>query len=345
MSVMASSRRRVTGGLRALSPRPTTARRFGPWPVPIAFFVFVPLVLRNDYYIDVASVAMTFVVLGAAFNLLYGYVGLLSFAQVAFFGIGGYATAWLVTATGLWQPLAFLAGGLVAALAATVVGLVTVRLSEGAFAIITLSFTLLCAVVAAEWTSVTGGRQGIFGLPAPQFAIGAVELEAVSPSQYLWLLSGFTLAALWGMRRIVVSPVGKVLVAIRDNEALAKAQGYSTNRYKLAVFVASAFVTGIAGALHVFRLTAIDPSVFDFYLMQVMLIVVILGGAGTYWPVVVSAVAFAALPEFLRLADEARLVLYGVLLVVGLVFTPQGLGGTLKERAIRRRLRDLEEDS
>ena len=103
-----------------------------------------------------------------------------------------------------------------------------------------------------------------------------------------------------------------------------------------------AAITGVAGAFHTFRLTAIDPSIFDFYLVQAMLIIVILGGAGTFWPVVVSAVVFAVLPEVLRTADDARLVIYGVLLVVGLLFVPQGLGGLIRDRTTRRRIASIE---
>lgn len=321
---------RMLGGLRPSPLLPT-----------VVAIALLPAVLANDYYVDVASLALTFMVLGTTFNLLYGYLGMLSFAQVAFLGIGGYTTSWLVTHTHLWQPAAFLCGGLVAAATAAAIGAVTVRLSEGAFAIITLSFTLLCALVAAQWTSVTGGRQGIFGLPAPSVSFGGLALTADTPRHYYYLLAGFTACALWAARRLVRSSAGTVMVAIRDNEALAKAQGYATNGYKLAIFTGCAFVTGVAGALHVFRLTAIDPSVFDFYLMQAMLIIVILGGAGTFWPVAYSAVLFAVLPEFLRVADEARLVVYGALLVFGLLFVPQGVGGLVRTRAVHRRLRDL----
>ncbi|SFN31935.1 branched-chain amino acid ABC transporter permease [Actinomadura madurae] len=306
-----------------------------------AMIAVLPAVIANDYYIDVASLALTFMVLGTAFNLLYGYVGMLSFAQVAFVGIGGYTSSWLVSHTGVWQPFAFLSAGVVAAAVAAVIGVVTVRLSQEAFAIITLSFSLLCALVAAEWTGVTGGRQGIFGLPAPELSLGSVHLVAETPRHYYVLLAGFTVCALWVMLRLVRSSAGTVMIAIRDNEPLTKAQGYATNTYKLAVFTLCAFVTGLTGALHVFRLTAIDPSIFDFYLMQVMLIIVILGGAGTFWPVVYSAVVFSALPEFLRMADEARLVIYGVILVAGLLFAPQGAGGLLRTRAVNRRLRAM----
>ncbi|MES9539544.1 MULTISPECIES: branched-chain amino acid ABC transporter permease [unclassified Actinomadura] len=331
----------AAGGAPSLAGRLVGTIQRRPLLLTTAVIALLPAAVADDYYIDVANLALTFIVLGTAFNLLYGYVGMLSFAQVAFVGIGGYTASWLVTHTGIWQPLAFLCAGVAAAVVAAAIGFVTVRLSEGAFAIITLSFTLLCALVAAEWTGVTGGRQGIFGLPAPELSLGPVDLVADTPRHYYLLLAGFTVCALWAMHRLVKSSAGTVMIAIRDNEPLTKAQGYATNSYKLAVFTLCAFVTGLAGALHVFRLTAIDPSIFDFYLMQVMLIIVILGGAGTFWPVVYSAVLFAALPEFLRVADEARLVIYGVILAVGLLFAPQGAGGFLRKRAVNKRLRSL----
>jgi branched-chain amino acid transport system permease protein len=324
--------------------RPARSPRY-PFAIAAVLVAAAPLVIVNDYYLGVASLALVYVVIGCAFNLLYGYLGMLSFAQVAFLGIGGYASAWCAVNTSAPIPLVFLAGGAAAAIAAALVGAVTVRLSEGAFAIITLSFTLLCAVVAAGRTDVTGGRQGLFGLPAPHVEIGSLELVADTERSYYVLLAVFTLAAVWVMWRIVTSRWGRVMVAIRDNEPLARAQGYRTNARKLTIFVASAAITGLAGSLHVFRLTTIDPSIFDFYLMQAMLIIVVLGGAGTFWPVVVSAVAFAMLPEMLRSAEEWRLVVYGALLVAGLLVMPQGVGGYLAERAIRRRLRRAEATS
>ncbi len=322
--------------------RRLAGRRVHPMLLTAVGLALVPLLVANDYYMTVASLALIYIVIGSAFNLLYGYLGMLSFAQVAFLGIGGYTTSWFTMHTQLWQPLAFLAAGLVAAGSAAVIGVATVRLTEGAFAIITLSFTLLCALIAAEWSSVTGGRQGVFGLPPPSIEVGSLTLTADTPRNYYILLAIFAWLALLLMRSVIVSRTGRILIAIRDHEPLAKAQGYATHQFKFWLFVLCAAITGIAGALHTFRLTAIDPSIFDFYLMQAMLIIVILGGAGTYWPVVISAVVFAVLPEALRTADDARLVIYGVLLVAGLLFVPQGLGGLVRDRRTSRRIAEIE---
>lgn len=328
--------------LRSHRPRRLRVHPFAP---AVAVVVATPLIILNEYYLGVASLALVYVVIGSAFNLLYGYLGLLSFAQVAFLGVGGYVSGWLAVNTETPLPVVLVAGGVGAAATAALLGAVTVRLSEGAFAIITLSFTLLCAVVAAGWTEVTGGRQGLFGLPAPSVTVGSTEVAADTERSYFVLLAGFALVSLYAMWRLVKSRWGKVMVAIRDNEPLARAQGYRTNLRKLTTFVIAGGITGLAGALHVFRLTTIDPSIFDFYLMQAMLIIVVLGGAGTFWPVVVSAVAFAVLPEVLRSADDWRLVIYGGLLVVGLLVIPQGVGGYLAERTVRRRLQRAGADS
>ena len=218
-------------GVDAMRRRWSVAvRRPHPMVISAVGLALVPLVVSNDYYLGVASLALTYIVIGTAFNILYGYLGMLSFAQVAFVGIGGYTASWFTTHTTVPQPIAFLAAGVAAGLVAAVVGAPTVRLTEGAFAIITLSFTLLCALVAADWTSVTGGRQGMFGLPAPAVHIGSLSLIADTPLHFYEMLAAFTWLALMIMRSVILSRAGRVMIAIRDHEPLAKAQGYATNQ-------------------------------------------------------------------------------------------------------------------
>jgi ABC-type branched-subunit amino acid transport system permease subunit len=128
--------------------------------------------------------------------------------------------------------------------------------------------------------------------------------------------------------------VGRTLTDIREKATLAKSQGINTFRYRLFVFCLAAFFTGLAGAFYVFHLTIVHPSIFDFYYMQTMLIMVIVGGPGTFWPVVLAALLFTAIPEALRVAEDLRLIAYGVLLVAAMIFLPEGVGGYLKRRLV-----------
>jgi branched-chain amino acid transport system permease protein len=121
-------------------------------------------------------------------------------------------------------------------------------------------------------------------------------------------------------------------LAINQNEPLARSQGISAFRYQILAFAISALLAGLAGGLYVFHLTIVDPSVFDAYYTQMMLIIVILGGAGFFWPVIAMAAVFTIVPEVLRLAPELRMILVGIVLVAAIQFFPQGFGGYLADR-------------
>jgi branched-chain amino acid transport system permease protein len=294
----------------------------------LLFGVFV----SSPYALNVASLACIFVVLAASFNVVYGYTGLISLAHVGFFGIGAYAAALLAVDTGFSPWAAFAAGGIIAAVAAAAVGLATLRLNEDAFAIVTLTLSLLLALVAGDWEQLTRGRLGIPGLPIPMLNIGSLHADFSYVADYYYLALAFAAVSLIVLYRLVRSRIGRTLIAIRENESLARSQGVDVLRYRLLAFVVGAFFAGVAGGIHVFHLSIVDPSIFDFYFMQAILIMVIIGGPGTFWPVVVAAIVFAALPEALRAAAELRLVVYGTLLIVVMLFIPEGIGGRLKRR-------------
>ena len=132
------------------------------------------------------------------------------------------------------------------------------------------------------------------------------------------------------------SRIGRTLVAIKQNEPLVRAQGISPMPYKLAAFAISAGITGAAGGVYCFNLRIIDPTFLDFYYMQTFLIIVIIGGAGSFWGVVAAGVALSALPEVLRFSEDFRMIIYGVILVVAMFVMPGGVSGWLRERRLAR---------
>ena len=288
----------------------------------------------NEYVMAIGVSAASFVVLSAGFNLVYGYGGLLSLAQVTFWGLGGYTSAILSTRLG-WNPWATLpAAGFVALACGLLVGFASLRLSQHAFGIVTLIFSLLAQLVVRDWTALTRGPMGIPGLPALELPRpwAADPLPLVSAAQFYPVMLTLAVLTLLLLHRIAASRVGRVLRAIKANEALAASQGIAVLRYRLFAFGVSAFVSGVAGGLFVFYLSIADPSLLDFYYTESMLVMVIVGGAGTFWPVVAASVAFAVLPEVLRLGDQLRLVLYGAVLMAAIMVFPAGIGGWLARR-------------
>lgn len=298
----------------------------------LAVLFAVPAFTKNEYVLALGVSFATFSVLATALNLVYGYTGLLSFAQVAFFGVGAYTAALLMTELQWPFWIAALAGALLAAALGLGIGYSSLRLSRHAFAIVTLSFALLCMIVSRDWVSLTRGAMGIPGLPVP--ALGPWRIAR--PGDFYWLLMAFALAAHAVVYLLVTSRIGRALRAIRQNEPLAQSQGINPLGYKLLAVTLSALLSGAVGGMFVFYLTIVDPSVFDFYYTETMLIMVILGGPGSFWGVLASTAVLTALPDLLRFSTDLRMVLYGVILIVAMLVLPGGFGGWFHRRRVAR---------
>lgn len=297
----------------------------------------VPSFTRNEYVLALGVSFATFAVLSGGLNLVYGYTGLLSFAQVGFFGMGAYAAALLVTDANWPVWAGALAGAVLAALIGLFIGYSSLRLSRHAFAIVTLSFALLCMIVARDWVSLTRGAMGIPGLAVPQFDLpGGIRWRVSRPADFYYLLLGLAVVCQALIYAVVTSRIGRALKAVKLNEPLAQSQGINPLRYKLMAVTLSAFMTGLMGGFFVFYLTIVDPSIFDFYYTETMLIMVILGGAGSFWGVLFSSAILTVLPDMLRFTTDLRMVLYGFILIVAMLVLPGGIGGWFERRRIER---------
>ena len=303
----------------------------------VAVLLAWPRFLDSPYLLTLGVSFAVLSVLASGLNLVYGYTGLLSFAQVGFFGIGAYAAALLVSDAGwpLWPALA--AGTLLAGAVGAVIGYASLRLSRHAFAIVSLTFALLCALVARDWVSLTRGAMGVPGLAVPDIALpGGLHWRIARPIDFYYLTIGYALIAQVIIWRVMRSRLGRAMQAIRTNEPLAQSQGIDPLAYKLLAIVLSAVLSAIAGGLFVFHLSIVDPSIFDFYYTETMLIMVILGGTGSFWGVLISTAVLSALPDLLRFTTDLRMVLYGAVLVAAMLLMPEGVGGWLRRRRLAR---------
>ncbi len=292
----------------------------------------LPLITSSNYLMGIGVSALIFTVAAAALNLIYGFTGLLSFAQLGFWGIGGYVSALTVMKFGgnFWEGVVWAA--MINAAVALVVGYPTLRTSRHAFVIVSLTFALLVNLVARDWEELTRGPMGIPNLPAPQ----AFGHRFANTGDFYWIAWAFSVAMLALLYALCSSRIGRTLVAIKQNEPLVRAQGIAPMPYKLAAFTVGAAITGAAGGVYVFHLGIVDPLILDFYYMQTFLIIVIIGGAGSFWGVVVAGVAMSALPEVLRFSADFRMVIYGLILVVAMFVMPAGVAGWLRERQLQR---------
>ena len=297
----------------------------------IVVLACLPAMTGSTYYIGIAVSGLIFLTAAAALNLVYGYAGLLSFAQLGFWGVGGYAAAIAVMDFhwSFWAGVLF--AGILNLVLGTVIGVVITRTTRHAFVVVTLTFALLASLIARDWIAVTRGPLGIPGLPPPQLFGFVFDTGA----RFYYIALVFTLAMLAFLYALMTSRIGLVLKAIKQNDPLVESQGLSPAPYKLAAFVIAAVITGMAGAIFAFHLRIIDPSFLDFYYMQTFLIIVIIGGAGSFWAVVLAGAAMVVLPEALRFSNELRMVIYGVVLVAVMMFMPAGISGWLEERRIK----------
>ncbi len=291
----------------------------------------LPAFVHSNYVLSIAVSGFVFVVCAAALNLIYGFAGLLSFAQLGFWGIGGYVAAISVVDAKLPFAAGVLLAGLLACVVALIVGFAVLRTNRHAFVIVTLTFALLCALLARDWISVTRGPLGIPGLP-PASILG---FAFNNPTRFYYLAFGFAVIALAIVYALVTSRIGLLLKAIKQNEALARSQGISPMPYKLLAFVLGAALTGMAGGIYVFHLRIVDPTFLDFYYMQTFLIFVVIGGAGSFWGVVIAGALMVALPEVLRFTEDLRMVIYGAVLVLAMLIMPRGIAGYLCDRRLK----------
>jgi len=285
------------------------------------------LVLPRLIYPVLALEILLWGLFAMSVDLLLGFAGLLSFGHAAFWGIGGYAAALLARAFQLPFPVAALAGSLAAALLAVPVGFLSIRRRGIYFAMVTLAFAQLIFYVVNEWRSLTGGENGVQGVPRllPGFSVGR-SLDFYYAALPLVLL-GFFVAY-----RVVHSPFGHVLAAIRDNEARAQSLGYATWRYKLLGFVLSGALAGLAGSLFALGHGFASLELLHWTTSGEAVLMTILGGIGTLWGGLVGAAVVLLVRDTLSTASEASGVVTGAIFLVIVLAFRRGVLGTLGER-------------
>ncbi|MBS0393458.1 MAG: branched-chain amino acid ABC transporter permease [Proteobacteria bacterium] len=276
---------------------------------------------------------LCFAMFACAFNLLLGFTGMLSFGHAAFFGAAAYATGWLATARG-WGTLPALgAGVVVAATLGTAVGALAIRRRGIYFAMITMALAQLVYFVCLE-APFTGGENGLQGVPRGSLA-GLVPLRS-DVAMYYVVLGAFVGMYLL-IRRIVHSPFGQVLKAIRENEARAVSLGYEIDRYKLLAFVLSATLSGFAGALKAVVLGFVTLSDVLQANSGEVILMTLLGGTGTFLGPAVGAGLVVTLQEYLSdLVGGWVTVIIGAVFVACVLLFRRGIVGELLALRARR---------
>ncbi|MBI3079509.1 MAG: branched-chain amino acid ABC transporter permease [Deltaproteobacteria bacterium] len=284
-----------------------------------------PLVVTGGYHLHLAIMALIFTVLVAGLNLLVGYMGLLSLGHAAFFGIGAYVSGLFYKKLGLSFWVGFPAAGVVAALAALVLGYIVLRVRGHRFVIISIAFQEIVRMVDSNWVELTNGYMGIAGIAAPRLLLGPLDIDFFPKQHFYYLALAVAALTVFVCQQLADSHIGRALIGIRESEALAGTVGISPFRYSMIAFTVGAFFGGLAGSLYAHFIGFISPDLFHFSVMIEMLVMLIMGGKGTTWGPVLGAIIFTMLPEYLRVAKDFRMIIFGGILVGAILYMPQGI--------------------
>ncbi|WP_366554213.1 branched-chain amino acid ABC transporter ATP-binding protein/permease [Aquibaculum sediminis] len=281
-----------------------------------------------DYILHILVMASLYVILATSFNLLIGFAGLFALSHAAFYALGAYVTAILTTSLGVPFPIPLIAGVAFVAAVGVLVALPAIRVSGEYLVIISLALQIIVVEVILNWRGLTGGGDGIAGIPNITIFGGRLS----SPGTFLPLAIVFAAGCFWIAWRLAHSPFGRALRAMRENASAAQACGKDLVYMKLTVFAFAAGLASIAGGLYAHYFNYVGPDGFTIDETIYILAMVILGGTGNLWGSVVGALVLVGLPEALKfinmpvdIADKARLVIYGALLILILRIRPEGI--------------------
>ncbi|WP_066067480.1 branched-chain amino acid ABC transporter permease [Neobacillus soli] len=276
--------------------------------------------LLDIYWLDVITLVLFYVVLTQGLNIVVGYTGLLDLGYAAFFAVGAYTTAILMTTFhwSFWLTLPVAA--LFAAIAGIIVGTPTLRLRSDYLAIVTLGFGEIVRILAIN-LDITGSASGIYGIPRP--TIGSYVLSSQQDFYYLILI--IAILSVLVVYRLGHSRIGRAWVYIREDEDAAEAMGINRIRLKLLSYATGAVIGSLAGSIFAVKMSAIAPLSFSFLQSVMILLAVVLGGLGSIPGVVIGAALVIVLPEVLRGAEDWRYLIFGVALVIMMIFRPQGI--------------------
>jgi len=283
----------------------------------------------NRYTLDIATQTGVYIILALGLNIVVGQTGLLVLGYIAFYAVGAYTYALLSTALGVsfWASLPVAA--ILAGIFGLTLGFPTLRLRGDYLAIVTLGFGEIVRIVLNNWDSVTGGPNGVSGVPRP--SIGGFRFQSLT--HYYFLVLGMLVLTVFLVRRLNDSRIGRAWIAIREDETAAEAMGINTTGLKLLAFALGAMLAGLAGVFYVSKMGFVSPESFNFLESITILCMVVLGGMGSIPGVILGAVALYLLPEALREFQQYRMLIFGAAMVVMMVFRPQGFIGT-RRRAI-----------
>ena len=289
----------------------------------LVFALVFPMVF-STYQTNIMTTALMYVVLGLGLNIVVGVAGLLDLGYVAFYAVGAYSYALLNFHFGLgfWAVLPI--GGLFAAFLGVILGFPVLRLRGDYLAIVTLGFGEIIRLILENWNDFSQGPSGIANIPRPGFF--GMEMSFASGITYIYyIVVALVIITIFVVNRLQNSRLGRAWLALREDEIACQAMGIDKTKTKLIAFSLGAFWAGFVGVIFAAKTTFVNPASFTFLESAIILSIVVLGGMGSIVGVIFGALILILMPEYLRALSEYRMLAFGGILVVMMVFKPDGI--------------------
>ncbi len=306
-------------GQRIMSER----KYYLPALVAISVFALAFPFVFSIYQTNIMVTALIYVVTGLGLNIVVGLAGLLDLGYVAFYAVGAYSYALLNYHFGIGFWLALPLGGALAMLFGIVLGFPVLRLRGDYLAIVTLGFGEIIRIILENWNAFSFGPSGIANIPRP--GLFGIHLSLQQSTTYIYfLMIALVLFTVFVVSRLQNSRIGRAWIALREDEIACQAMGIDKTYTKLSAFAMGATWAGLAGVMFAAKTTFINPASFTIWESIIILCVVVLGGMGSIIGVISGALILILLPEYLRAFSEYRLLIFGAILVIMMVFRPEG---------------------
>ena len=292
----------------------------------LLFLLVFPLMMP---YEALAVNILIFGLYAVGYNLLFGYTGLLSFGHAAFFGVGSYITGIAIVHFGLHWLVAIGAGVVASAIVGLFIGFLAIRTRGIYFAMVTLALGQIVYYIFYKAERWTGGENGLRGITVAPFKVFGVTVDFLNPLTKYYILFIFVAAALWFISRVLNSPFGAVIEAVRENEKRTAACGFDVARTRLLVFVLSATICGLAGTLRALHLSIVPIDSLHYLQSGHGVMMCLLGGMGTFFGPFVGAALFLYLEDVVTTLTKHWMAVVGVIFIIFVLFFPRGVWGSL----------------
>jgi len=296
----------------------------------LSFFVVLPFILDNRFYLRLATEILIYGLLAMSLDVLLGYTGLLSFMHAVYMGIGAYTVGlflkYLDPTSSVWVLL-LLGIGITAAIALPI-GWVQVRTGGFSFALLTIAFGMMLYTVVWKARDITGGDDGLIGIPTPNISLGRWVIGETSDPITVYFFTLFIVVLCFLITwRIIRSPLGAVLESIRENEERASFIGIHVHRYKLLGWMLACSLAGVCGVLFTLLKGSVSPTMMDANAGGAVLMMTLLGGLGTLWCPFIGAGVFIFAQDYISTMTEHWMIFLGLILILLVLFIPKGIAG------------------